>query len=762
MSDTPEDSLNKASEEANALAGIFSNLKTEMKNLSKAMGDSLNPLAGINQSMSAQIKSSKTLLSLSKSNLLDKNTEKNLLNELNKIQGQTTAITRVQNGLDKEILKKTKEVSALNKKGFTQTQLKHNFVGKALKAKAAELEILKKAQALNTANLNSTKELGNQMTNVHGEARKVNNAGKGFQQMADSLKKLPVIGNTMATGFEAAAKASKEAASEGKRFPKMRGAVAGVSAVADQFLSIPAILGQIITLMTSFDKNAVDLSKSMNMSYEEGHKLDEKLLRAGNKTKDLVSNHGNLIKAQQELNEHSGIYHERSVATLATHAQLTERMGLTSKESARFEKFANATGKDFGKLAKSTALIGVNMGKANGLNFNSAKLMKEVAGTSATISSNLGNDPKNIMKAVVAAKLLGTSLENVAAAGSKMVDFESSISKELEAELLIGKDLNLERARALSLAGDMTGLAQELQEQVGTEAEWLEMNVIQRQSLADSIGLSVEQMGEMFLTQEEQKALAEEQAQLQQDELDRNALQLTMLQEVQLFIERIKGLYKEMFSGELREIMKSMKSWVTDSNNIVGVMDKVKLIFKAIEVILFTRVIKGIIAMGVKGVASILAIKAAKAAAHSTEMAQKGSEVAAATAKAAAEGAAATAASFGAMIPVILGGVAEIAATIGAFMFFADGGVVPGTGNSDTVPAMLTPGEIVLNASQQQSVAGAIKSEGGEGIDPGLIYSAVQNGIASVSFTQNLDGVEQGQTYAKLEALNGGYATTIA
>lgn len=35
---------------------------------------------------------------------------------------------------------------------------------------------------------------------------------------------------------------------------------------------------------------------------------------------------------------------------------------------------------------------------------------------------------------------------------------------------------------------------------------------------------------------------------------------------------------------------------------------------------------------------------------------------------------------------------------------FAEGGVVPGVGNQDTVPAMLTPGEVILNQAQQQNL----------------------------------------------------------
>ena len=37
---------------------------------------------------------------------------------------------------------------------------------------------------------------------------------------------------------------------------------------------------------------------------------------------------------------------------------------------------------------------------------------------------------------------------------------------------------------------------------------------------------------------------------------------------------------------------------------------------------------------------------------------------------------------------------------------FAEGGIVPGEGNQDTVPAMLTPGELILNQAQQENLAG--------------------------------------------------------
>ena len=50
---------------------------------------------------------------------------------------------------------------------------------------------------------------------------------------------------------------------------------------------------------------------------------------------------------------------------------------------------------------------------------------------------------------------------------------ESSIQSEMEAELLTGKDLNLERARAAALNGDAAALAAEISSQIGTSVDFV-------------------------------------------------------------------------------------------------------------------------------------------------------------------------------------------------------------------------------------------------------------------------------------------------
>ena len=77
---------------------------------------------------------------------------------------------------------------------------------------------------------------------------------------------------------------------------------------------------------------------------------------------------------------------------------------------------------------------------------------------------------------------------------------------------------------------------------------------------------------------------------------------------------------------------------------------------------------------------------------------------------------------FIAAAAVIVAGLANVAKIESTE--FAQGGIVPGTGNRDPVPAMLTPGEIILNQSQQENLVGGM---GGITINVGKFIGSQEN-----------------------------------
>ena len=85
----------------------------------------------------------------------------------------------------------------------------------------------------------------------------------------------------------------------------------------------------------------------------------------------------------------------------------------------------------------------------------------------------------------------------VASVTESLLDFETSIEKSMEASMLLGRSINTDRARMLAIQGDQAGMMKEILKQVGGEAEFNKMNVLQRRALAESIGVNVEQLSRL-------------------------------------------------------------------------------------------------------------------------------------------------------------------------------------------------------------------------------------------------------------------------
>ena len=61
----------------------------------------------------------------------------------------------------------------------------------------------------------------------------------------------------------------------------------------------------------------------------------------------------------------------------------------------------------------------------------------------------------------------------------------------MNVQVLLGRQLNLDKARELALSGDLEGVLAEVKNQVGGTEALSRMNVVQRKALADAVAMSV-------------------------------------------------------------------------------------------------------------------------------------------------------------------------------------------------------------------------------------------------------------------------------
>jgi len=415
--------------------------------------------------------------------------------------------------------------------------------------------------------------------------------------------------------------------------------------------SIVGIFGMMVKAALEVDKHMTSMAKNLGISKDGAHILQKNFMIAGynagqynkNLNGALFTIHSQ-IEATNSLNEGLGTAGLFTEKQLADHVVLTKQMGLEAETATKLEQLAGLQGKSAEKVTNEIGDQVVKFRQETGIALNFKKIMTEVTKVSGTLSANLGNDPKRIAAAVIQAQKLGISLEQSKKISSSLLDFESSITNELEAELLTGKNLNYEKARALALQGKTTEAASELLGQLGGLDEFQKLNVIQQDAIAKSIGMSADELADSYKQQEllkgtafatkaafeEQARLAAKQGKLDEfmasvkqasngEELAAQAAQIGAQEKFQAAVEKLKETFTEIAGGPMLHMIEKFANFISNAENLKGIFSAIEKIISAIVILVGGKLVlgltKAVVQLGIAAVeAGIMGAGAATAA----------------------------------------------------------------------------------------------------------------------------------------------------
>ena len=360
------------------------------------------------------------------------------------------------------------------------------------------------------------------------------------------------------------------------------------------------------------DTQINQLGKSLGLSYKEAYKVRQEFVSYARNTRDSFVTTDRLVKAQAELSEQLGIAVEFSGEELTTFSKLTEIVGLTAQEAGNLAKFSAAAGMESKDYVSSIRTAAFQAQRTNRIHISDKELLSSISKLSAGILVKFQGNPKAIAQAVVQAKALGTTLEQVDKTSESLLNFESSIQNELEAELLTGQQLNFERARAAALTGDQTTLMEEMAAQAGSLADFQSMNVIAQESLAKAFGKSREEMADMLMKQENIAKYGDAAAQLNEEQLkDMQNRNMTAEQYLNMVAEQRSA--QEQFNDlvtKLQDILVNIAAGplATVLKGFTDILDTTGLIYPivgAIAGLIAGKMVMGIFNFG-KGIAAAI------------------------------------------------------------------------------------------------------------------------------------------------------------
>ena len=201
-----------------------------------------------------------------------------------------------------------------------------------------------------------------------------------------------------------------------------------------------------------------------------------------------------LLRTQAALTEQLGVNVQLAFTkeTLVTASEITKAIGLSADASGNLARLSTITGTN---LENSLDALTQSVPKA----FSQQKILEETANVSSDIAVSLGSSVNEIGAAVIKANQLGLSLQQVNDIAGSLLDIESSIAAEFEAEVITGKQLNLERARFFALTNDLEGLTGEIANNQEVISSFANATRIEQEAIAGALGMSREQMADMVL-----------------------------------------------------------------------------------------------------------------------------------------------------------------------------------------------------------------------------------------------------------------------
>ena len=352
----------------------------------------------------------------------------------------------------------------------------------------------------------------------------------GAAQFLQLLSNIPGFGSVATQALERLTDKAQEAIdNQDESFSKRKAAFESFSeslgAVTSSFNIQLGVLALIVTQFSRLNTQAVEFQRLTGESIQGFNK---------NLADGALVSIIDRFETINQLTQQFGFNAQRAFSsdTIQEATELRELMGLSAQASGRFAFFTEATGDNLSRAA-TNAFEGVDAA------FSQRELFEQVGAISDSIAITFDGNLEAMVGTANAAKRLGLNLEQIDQIASGLLDIESSIANEFEAEVISGKQLNLERARFFALTNNLAGVTEEIgknQEIINTFATGTR---IEQEAIAGALNLSRDDVSKMIFDQAILNGMTAEEASLRSGMTLEDAKRLTLQDQIAKSIEKI-------------------------------------------------------------------------------------------------------------------------------------------------------------------------------------------------------------------------------
>jgi hypothetical protein len=256
----------------------------------------------------------------------------------------------------------------------------------------------------------------------------------------------------------------------------------------ERFKEIDSVIGEF--------RKETGLTRDMTEDmYKSVQRISTQLARFGVTAKDVADS----SRAFTDEFQVAGLISDEILGNVA---MMGKNLGVSAEDTAKIYSRFNAAAEAAGMTADG--MMAVVAHASNLAKVAPSKVLKDMANASEDTLKFIGKTPEKLMIAAIQARKLGTTVNELSKSARGFLNYQDSITSELEASALVGKSLNFQASREAAYNRDILKSRQLALQEIEKLGDFNELSVYQQESVAKAAQMTVE---EITKQQNQQKML---------------------------------------------------------------------------------------------------------------------------------------------------------------------------------------------------------------------------------------------------------------
>ena len=265
--------------------------------------------------------------------------------------------------------------------------------------------------------------------------------------------------------------------------------------IKNKSLNWTDVLKKGVTNFLEYDKVAFSLRKSMGLLRGDFDILQKNVKDLGVELQNLGISFEQVATSTTAIANEFNMFVASSKELVTNVSVMAAQFGIAESDSVKFLKTMSSVAGT--TIQAQEGMMGFAKELSNAAGVPMPFVMKDVAEAGDDVRIFTGRSAENLIKGAVQARLMGTTMQNMANTAKKLLDFQTSIADEMEASVLLGKDINFEQARNLAYRKDFVAANQEIL-RIAKQVNFDGMDPYQAEAFAKASGKSLQELQEML------------------------------------------------------------------------------------------------------------------------------------------------------------------------------------------------------------------------------------------------------------------------